>query len=607
MFRSITNSSRVLTLLVCLCVPWSQALSDQWHFSDVERIVAIGDVHGAYDALVATLQEASVVDDRLAWSGGKAHLVFTGDLLDRGAKSRDVMDLVMRLEREAHRAGGRVHLLLGNHEVMNLTGDLRYVANEEYASFLDMESSKEREHWYRRFRRDRPLDSDELNERWEFDQKAPPGFFGHRKAFRHDGLYGKWLLKKPFIVVINETAFVHGGLPPYVAEQGLRGVNVQLKSHLREYVKMRARLTDADAISPIDPFKENPKLLAEIVGAGVVPDQFLNAAQRMIELTKSPLFWAAGPTWYRGTASCSALVEGDALNRVFAKIGASRVVMGHTSTVTRLVQQRMNGQVVEIDTGMLKSVYGGSGNALIIEGDELSVINEDGRKGLSLIEHPVRVGHGSVAITDAELADILATGTIIDSGSDGAVWRIVQVTKDEQTVFAYFREFEEAERVVPELAAYKLDRLLGLGMVPATVHREIADQQGIVQFIPPDAITERQRTATGRGKATACPLSKQIAAMYVFDTLINNQGRTPSSMIYSPDDWLLVLIDHEKSFGINSGRPEYLREIELIVGDEWREALLKLDDDVLHAELADVLDAARLAELAKRRDALLSH
>jgi hypothetical protein len=74
---------------------------------------------------------------------------------------------------------------------------------------------------------------------------------------------------------------------------------------------------------------------------------------------------------------CNQLVEGDSLNRVFSRIGASRVVMGHTSTVTRLVQQRMNGQVVEIDTGMLKSTYKGSGNALVIEGDALSVVNEE--------------------------------------------------------------------------------------------------------------------------------------------------------------------------------------------------------------------------------------
>ena len=125
------RNSRVLFLLLCLSVFWSLVHADEWHYENVERIVAIGDVHGAYDALLETLQVAEVIDSELAWSGGKTHLVFTGDLLDRGAQSRRVMDLVMRLEKEARRRGGRVHLLLGNHEVMNLNGDLRYVAEEE--------------------------------------------------------------------------------------------------------------------------------------------------------------------------------------------------------------------------------------------------------------------------------------------------------------------------------------------------------------------------------------------------------------------------------------------------------------------------------------------
>jgi len=208
---------------------------DEWHFSGVDRIVAVSDIHGAYDALVATLQEADVIDKKLAWSGGNTHFVITGDLLDRGPESRRVMDLIMRLEREAPIAGGRVHQLLGNHEVMNLIGDLRYVSDEEYAAFLDFETVEEREFWYQKFRRSKPVDSDEAAVRWEFDQKAPPGFFGHRRAFRHDGFYGKWLLEKPIMIVINDTAFVHGGVPPYVAESGLSGVNGSLKQELRDY------------------------------------------------------------------------------------------------------------------------------------------------------------------------------------------------------------------------------------------------------------------------------------------------------------------------------------------------------------------------------------
>lgn len=581
------------------------AQADEWHYSGVERIVAVSDIHGAYGALVETLQEADVIDKRLAWSGGKTHLVITGDLLDRGPDSRRVMDLVMRLEIEAPRAGGRVHQLLGNHEVMNLIGDLRYVADEEYAAFLDIESPEEREIWFERFRNSKPVDIKEASVRDEFDERAPPGFFGHRRAFRRDGEYGSWLLDKPFMVVINDTAFVHGGVPPFVFEHGLAGVNVGLKKDLSEYVITSAALVDADVLSPIDGFKQVPAILLNEIEAGQLEKNLAASSQWAIDLSRSPLHGPVGPTWYRGTASCNSLLEGDDLNAALNEIGATRVVFGHTTTITRKVQQRMDGRIVEIDTGMLHARYRGSGNALIIEGGELGVVNQHGRSDLSPITHPVRVGHESMAIDDDGLANILANGEVVDSSIDGTTWKLVQVTSDNKTVFAYFSELPEEEQFVPELAAYKLDRMLGLGMVPVTIRREIGGQQGTLQFVPPATMTERERVTFGQAWITPCPLEKQLRAMYVFDALIHNPARAPSSMLYNPDDWLLMLVDNENSFSVETARPAYLEDVELVVGDEWRSALLKLDDTVLRAELGDVLDEDRLAALGRRRDALV--
>lgn len=567
--------------------------------------MAVGDVHGAYDALVATLQEANVIDDKLAWSGGKTHFVSTGDLLDRGPDSRRVMDLFMRLEHEAALAGGQVHLLLGNHEVMNLIGDLRYVADEEYAAFLDVESVEERERWYQRFRRSKPVDSDDAAVRQEFEEKAPPGYFGHRRAFRHDGIYGKWLLTKSLMIVVNDTLFVHGGVPPLVAEHGLAGINTELKKDLHDYVTTRAVLEDAAVMSPVDGFKAVLSIFIPQLQAQQIADESFGAVLNILELGVSPLFRSAGPTWYRGTATCNKLVEGDALNVALNMVGAKRVVMGHTTTITRQVQQRMNGRIVEIDTGMLKTSYEGSGNALIIEDGELSVVNQDGRTGLSPIEHPMRVGHESIAINDEAMADILVNGKIAEFSDAGSASRLMLVATDEQSVLAHFREQSGEERVAPELAAYKLDRMLQLGMVPVTVRREIAGTQGTLQFVPVGAVTERERVATGKGARAPCPLGKQMRAMFVFDALINNSARSLSSMLYSGDDWSLVLIDHEHSFGTHPGRPAYIKDTEFAVGDQWRSALSELNDDALRAELGDVLDADQLAALGARRDALL--
>jgi hypothetical protein len=316
---------RVLFLLLFLCVPWSQIHADEWHYSDVERIVAVGDVHGAYDALIKTLQAAEVLDSRLAWSGGKTHLIFTGDLLDRGAQSRQVMDLVMRLEKEARRRDGRVHLL----------------SDAEYAAYQDMESKRDRERSFKEFQASQPENGVESQLRaesilrTEFNALAPPGYFGHRKAFRHNGKYGKWLLEKPFIVVLNDTAFVHGGLPYFVTEHGLEGVNVGLKNDLKYYVIATDRLRDQRVLNPIYRFKEIPAVLEAKRDAGQIAWKSQELVQAALDLTRSPLHTAIGPTWYRGTALCSALVEGDVLAGAFAQLDASRVVMGHTSTVTR--------------------------------------------------------------------------------------------------------------------------------------------------------------------------------------------------------------------------------------------------------------------------------
>src|SRR5262249_8591812 len=108
----------------------------------VERVVAIGDVHGAADRLVDILRTTGLIDARQKWSGGRAHLVQLGDVVDRGPDSRKALDLLHRLEGEAASAGGRAHVLLGNHEVARMLGDLRYVVPGEYEAFTTSESAE---------------------------------------------------------------------------------------------------------------------------------------------------------------------------------------------------------------------------------------------------------------------------------------------------------------------------------------------------------------------------------------------------------------------------------------------------------------------------------
>src|SRR6266852_1091975 len=121
---------KLLTLLLPVLAAAAAAAQDK--FEGVQRIVALGDVQGDYYQFVNLLRTAGLIDGENRWTGGKTHLVQTGDVVDRGPASRRVLDLLMDLEKQANKAGGRVHALLGNHETMNIYGDLRYVPEEEY-------------------------------------------------------------------------------------------------------------------------------------------------------------------------------------------------------------------------------------------------------------------------------------------------------------------------------------------------------------------------------------------------------------------------------------------------------------------------------------------
>src|SRR5437764_9528301 len=134
----------ILFAMATLGALWAE---DAW--KGIDRIAAVGDVHGDLAQFTTVLRSAGVIDRDGNWSGGKTHLVQDGDLLDRGPDSRKLIELLMKLEKQARAAGGEVHCLIGNHETMNLYGDLRYVSAADYASYQTDDSASLRDKAYK--------------------------------------------------------------------------------------------------------------------------------------------------------------------------------------------------------------------------------------------------------------------------------------------------------------------------------------------------------------------------------------------------------------------------------------------------------------------------
>lgn len=592
-----------LLLVACCGVSADRAMAgDDWRFDGVSRVVAVSDVHGAHDAFVSTLQSASIVDDGLAWAGGSSHLVVTGDLLDRGADSRPVMDLLMRLEQEAADAGGQVHVLLGNHEVMNLVGDLRYVAPGEYAAFAADETAAERDRWFDRFAARAEAGTDPATLREQFERAHPPGFFAHRRAFRADGTYGRWLLGKPLVVVINRSAFVHGGLSPMAERLGLDGLNRGMGEELEAYVRALAVLTEAGLLLPGDGFYAHAAILGK-PGETLSPSPDVAAAiATVLNPPEASIHHLDGPLWYRGQVGCPAIVEQGRLVPALAALEADRVVVGHTPTAARSVVSRLDGRIIEIDTGMLSNYYKGSGHALEIRGDTIAVHDESGAT-VPVVPDQRPAGGGAhsrerlealLANSDVTLGESVADNVLAARVSDGSV-----------AVDAVFYP-QRSRKASPEVAAYRLDRLLGLELVPVTVSREVEGRAGALQLRPARLVNEAQRAENRAGGDAWCPLPAQWAAMYLFDALAYTPPRGPAQIQYDGANWRLYLTGHAGAFEPRRGRPAWLDDIQLDVNDAWRNALHGLDQAAIDEAFGDVLDKRRRRALLARRDALLA-
>jgi hypothetical protein len=186
------------------------AAEDVWQ--GVERVVAVGDVHGDLEHLVKVLRFAGLIDEEMNWSGGKTHLVQTGDVLDRGPAVRGCLDLLMKLETQAPKQGGRVHCLLGNHEGMNLYGDLRYVSGATLEGFRGPKSKPNGNH--------------------------PAGYSEYRRDLGPDGKYGRWIRNHNTIIRIDGTVFLHGGISPKYALWSIRKINEQVRDELADLSRL---------------------------------------------------------------------------------------------------------------------------------------------------------------------------------------------------------------------------------------------------------------------------------------------------------------------------------------------------------------------------------
>lgn len=153
-------------------------------FSDVEKVIALSDVHGQFGILKKLLLANEVIDGKDHWKYGNGHLVIVGDNLDRGDQVLEILWFLFYLQKEAEHAGGKVQVLLGNHEIMVLQGDIRYINKKHYYTSAIFK-----------------------NQYYHF--------------FRKGSVLGDWIASHKVLTSINKNLFVHAGVSDAILDLDL--------------------------------------------------------------------------------------------------------------------------------------------------------------------------------------------------------------------------------------------------------------------------------------------------------------------------------------------------------------------------------------------------
>jgi predicted transcriptional regulator len=318
-----------------------------WEWSGIERVVVIGDLHGDYESFIKILRGTQVVDDDLLWAAGKTHFVQTGDVMDRGPDARKILDLLIRLEKEAEAAGGMVHVLLGNHEELNLTGivfssNSDYVTLDQFISFLPDSYRKQQEDSLRkkitklRARGRRISEKQAIDAFWNSQIKDPSAQRLYVLNLNEE--YGPWLRRLNVAIKINDVIFVHGGISEKYSKWGLKEINDLYRMELTDICR---------ALRNSEP-------------------------PRIIQL--SIIYRSDSPLWYRELATVAEADLKEEVDAILKNLGARAMIIAHTPVIPQTPRdmQRFGGRIWIVDTGISR-VYRGPASALVIQNGDFHV------------------------------------------------------------------------------------------------------------------------------------------------------------------------------------------------------------------------------------------
>jgi len=589
--KIILASIIISSLCISLC-----AESKQFAWKDVTRIIAVGDIHGDYDNFVKILKMAELVDDMLKWSGGKTHLVQTGDVMDRGDNTREVFDLLMRLQKEAAEAGGKVHVLLGNHEEMNITGIVfrqpRYVSLKQFVSFLPDDFRQKKETEFRKqlqnisetnANSDPSLQEAYFETRWTSLMEKEEYQRRYVNSFNKN--YGQWLVKQNVAIKINDIIFAHGGISERYAKWPLQKINDVLLKELNVY-----RLAYKRRINP--------------------------------DKRREILYMPDSPLWNRDLALKDEKSYSHVVDKILKNLDAKYMVIGHTPPGSPVIPENEKDEIIfrtrfdqkiwMIDTG-ISDYYYGILSYLCVENGKF-LMNEWRDEDIAEEEpfEPSEITTEDESREDMEY--YLANAAVIGYHREAVPGRTaagkVDLDDGETKRRAMFKTVDSRRpKRLPdsykyELAAYALDRLLDFEKIPPMTEREIEGTNGSLQIRIENCFSLDKQQRKNITPPDSQAFVNTLEEINVFENLVYIERKKDlGDILIQEESWKIFRVDFSEAF---EPIPDLIPEQKITrCSKTLFQNLQKLSDKVIKARLKNYLNDEEMSALFSRKALIL--
>ncbi len=541
------------------------------------KIIVFGTVNGRLAALKTALERIGVINQNGAWQGGKARLVSLGNLFAKQSINSKVnqplLEFAKELQAEAEEAGGSFHLVLGKHEVYMMVEGL-------YTS--------------------RTMGDNRLSE------------------------LGDWLFQQSFIHKHGQELFTHLGLSKTSDLADLALYNQQMKESIIDYADNWAsyyRNNRGQSKEQIEALL--PAMLTSFDAAKPAADKLLKQS-RYLALKRT------SPVNYAGSQFCHPYFEKDRLGEKLNQTESERIWI--TSADNSLKNRsRFSGRV------QILSAFNGLTNNPELAFNSLaendppiafaSIASDGSVDYFDAISGEIltpkvpnyREWKRPYGMSDQAIESFLKSAKIVESSTtkegktkplklllekDGKQLKAVfkYVNKSGKTIRKRF--YGGGDRYQHEMAAYRLDRMLGIGLVPVTVEREIDGVKGSVQLWIDNMVSALQLNEREVVYQGVCNVTAQADLMNAFDFLIHNSDRNQTNIVFTKHDWQIWFIDHTRSFGTVLSKPIFQQGVELKPSTEFLKAVKSLSKGQLR-KLKPWLNKEQLAALWERRKRLL--